>query len=271
MKYDITVSVVLFNNAFSEIENLIEIFQRSKLGIKVVFIDNSPLPGLHAVVPQNGTFEYIFTGRNLGFGAGHNIAINKYKSITKFHLVMNADVDFEPSILEEMTDYLVKNDEIGMIGPKVLNPDGSIQYSAKLLPTPANLIIRRFLPFRSLKEKMDDLYELKFFEFNRTIEAPFLLGCFLLINTKVFNLVTGFDERFFMYMEDVDLTRRIGQHFKTIYYPNVSIYHEHGRESYKSRKLLKYHIVSTVNYFNKWGWIFDRQRKATNKSILAQF
>jgi hypothetical protein len=166
---------------------------------------------------------------------------------------------------------MVVNQDVGLLGPKIFNPDGTVQYSAKLLPTPANLIVRRFIPSESLKEKMNHNYEFHFFDFNRIIQVPYLMGCFMFINTKVFKNVKGFDEQFFMYPEDIDLTRRIHENFKTIYYPEVTIVHQHGRGSYKNRKLLYYHVTSMIKYFNKWGWFFDKERKVINEKILRQF
>jgi GT2 family glycosyltransferase len=73
-----------------------------------------------------------------------------------------------------------------------------------------------------------------------------------------------------MYMEDIDLVRRIHVHFKTIYYPFCSIIHKHGKGSYNNKKLLKYHLSSSIQYFNKWGWLFDEQRRKINDKILSQ-
>jgi len=73
-----------------------------------------------------------------------------------------------------------------------------------------------------------------------------------------------FDDRFFMYFEDFDLMRRIHKVSKTIFYPHVSIIHDHAKESYKSKKKLIQHIKSAIKYFNKWGWIFDKERKEMN-------
>jgi GT2 family glycosyltransferase len=76
-----------------------------------------------------------------------------------------------------------------------------------------------------------------------------------------------FDERYFMYMEDIDITRRVHQHFKTVYYPSVHIYHGHARESYRINKLLFTHIKSAIRYFNKWGWFFDAERREVNRRV----
>jgi GT2 family glycosyltransferase len=85
---------------------------------------------------------------------------------------------------------------------------------------------------------------------------------------SAFEKVGLFDERYFMYPEDIDITRGMHQHYKTLYWPEVSIVHAHRAESYKSKKMLKIHIVNMIKYFNKWGWIFDSKRKHVNKEIL---
>lgn len=79
-----------------------------------------------------------------------------------------------------------------------------------------------------------------------------------------------FDERYFMYCEDFDLMRRIHRVAATLYFPDISIVHDHAKESYKSRKMLAAHIKSAIRYFNKWGWIFDRDRRKMNKAILKE-
>lgn len=79
-----------------------------------------------------------------------------------------------------------------------------------------------------------------------------------------------FDGRFFMYFEDFDLIRRLHKVGRTVYFPDVEIVHDHAAESYKSRKMLLAHIRSAVRYFNKWGWIFDRERKLWNREIWTE-
>jgi GT2 family glycosyltransferase len=90
----------------------------------------------------------------------------------------------------------------------------------------------------------------------------------MIFRISAFNMVGIFDERFFMYPEDIDITRRMHKFYKTIYYPEVSIIHAHQADSYKSRKMLIIHIVNMIKYFNKWGWFFDRERKIINANVL---
>ena len=79
-----------------------------------------------------------------------------------------------------------------------------------------------------------------------------------------------FDERFFMYPEDIDITRRIHEKYKTIFYPDVSIIHATAAASRSNAKMLKIHIINIIKYFNKWGWFFDSKRRRINKQVLKE-
>ena len=103
------------------------------------------------------------------------------------------------------------------------------------------------------------------------MEVPILSGCFIFSRISVLNEIEGFDKRYFMYMEDYDLCRKIGQKYKVVYYPEVKIFHEHGKASYKSKKLMMFHIKSAIKYFNKWGWFFDKERKIKNDEMRKRY
>jgi len=107
--------------------------------------------------------------------------------------------------------------------------------------------------------------------FNSVINSPCLSGCFMFmrLSTLQENDIF-FDDQYFMYCEDFDLIRRLHRVAKTLYFPGVTIVHDHARESYKSEKMLWAHIKSAVRYFNKWGWAFDRERREMNKGILGE-
>jgi hypothetical protein len=87
----------------------------------------------------------------------------------------------------------------------------------------------------------------------------------MMINGAALHEVGMFDERYFMYMEDVDLCRRIHRRFKTIYFPQVVVYHHYAKGSYRSVRLMMHHIASALRYFHKWGWFFDPERVDINR------
>jgi hypothetical protein len=214
--------------------------------------------------------EYIATGKNKGYGGGNNIALKKVINTTKYHLVVNPDIYFPSGTLEQLFTFMEDNTSIGLVMPCIMNLDGSIQYLCKLLPTPLDLFCRRFVPSSSWKEKRNAAYELRLTDYNEIMDVSFLSGCFMFLRAEVLKKVGLFDERFFMYMEDVDFTRRIHQHYRTVFYPHVCVYHENHKGSYYSQRLLWHHIRSVIKYFNKWGWIRDKERTRMNKAVLKK-
>jgi len=93
----------------------------------------------------------------------------------------------------------------------------------------------------------------------------------MLLRTSILEQTGLFDERFFMYYEDTDLTRRVHQFHRTVFYPKVTITHDFAKASHKNRRLLIAHIHSAIQYFNKWGWFFDAERTQINREIRKQF
>jgi GT2 family glycosyltransferase len=214
---------------------------------------------------------YTCPQKNIGYGSAHNTAINKMINNTQYHLVLNPDIYFTNMTLEKIYEFAEKNREVGLIMPKVLYPDGSIQYLCKLLPNPFDFMCRRFLPILpNFFKQRNELYEMRFADYDKIMEVPFLSGCFMFIRNEVFKKVGVFDEQFFMYLEDVDLCRRIEKYFKIVYYPAVIVYHECERGSTKDFRLLRHHLASSIKYFNKWGWIFDKTRTQINMKTLKQ-
>ena len=270
----INVSIVLFKNDQDLVKKAIYSCVNLVLINRIYLIDNSPTDMLSRLASLDSRIEYIFNNANLGFGKAHNIALKRsIEENIPYHLVLNPDVYFGGGVLEELYNFMENNPDVGLVMPKVLYPDGTLQYLCKLLPTPLDLFGRRFLnfgPFKKIVEKRNEIYELRFIGYDKVMEVPYLSGCFMFIRTEVLKKVGLFDERFFMYLEDTDLSRRIHRVAKTVYYPYVYIYHEYGKGSYKSLKLLYYHIKSAIKYFNKYGWFFDKEREEINRKILEK-
>jgi GT2 family glycosyltransferase len=269
MEIILTGSIVLYKNA-KRARGSIESFLSTSLPIKLFLIDNSPSQKIKEELKdllEDKRIEYIFTNKNIGFGAGHNIALRKAIKIAPYHLVLNPDVYFEDDVLPALLSFMNENKEVGLTIPKVVYPDNSLQYLCKLLPTPSDLIFRRFFP-RAITEKRLANYEMRFSGYNKKMEVPYISGCFMFMRTSLLPAVGFFDERFFLYLEDTDLSRRFFLVAKNVFYPDVQIVHEHERGSYKNLKLLGVHILSAVKYFNKWGWWFDKKRNLINNEVV---
>ena len=263
----VTASIVVHNSPPRQLATALECLLKSRVD-RIYVIDNSPSQDLKYSALCNERIEYHHV-KNDGFGAGHNIAIKEaVKSGSDFHLVMNADVWWKDiDVIERLIEYLKEHPEVGMVSPKVYYPDGDLQYSCRLLPTPFDLIVKRFLP-KKIGEKRMKKYLLANHDHDLPLNCPYLLGSFLLFRVEALKKEGLFDERFFMYPEDIDITRRIHEKWKTIYLPDVSIIHEHQAESRKSLKMLRIHISNMIKYFNKWGWWKDEKRNSYNKTLL---
>jgi hypothetical protein len=144
-----------------------------------------------------------------------------------------------------------------------------MQYFCRLLPTPFDLFTRRFVPgfLQPVLKKRVDNYLLADKDYTKAMNIPNLPGCFMFFRVSSLLQVGLFDESYFMYVEDVDLTRRLHEQFKTVYYPYIEIKHGLARGSYKFSILTWYHIKSAFYYFNKWGWFIDKKRTEINKKI----
>ena len=268
----ITASVVLYKTPAAQVARLYECLSRSSRRPCLYIIDNSPEPTpLPFEMPPWITF--IHFAENLGYGAGHNVALRRILGSSELHFVLNPDVFFDSQELEKMIAFMVQHPDVGQLMPKVIYPDGSLQYLCKLLPTPADLFLRRFMvgPLRRLAQEEIERFELRFTGYNREMDVPYLSGCFMLFRTSALKQIGLFDERFFMYPEDIDITRRVNARFRTLFFPGATIVHDHGRESYKNARALWVHMMNLVKYFNKWGWFHDPARSKVNRETLQQF
>ena len=264
----ISASIVLYKTDPEELKHVYQCFIQSQVSFQLLLIDNSPDDRLKDVLNE-GCVTYLYTGQNIGYGRGHNLAIKEILNKSEFHLVINSDISFLPNVIGSLVEYMTQHPEVGQIMPKVLSPDGEMQYLCKLIPTPFDLIFRRFLPPTLLKRRKEK-FQLLFTGYDKIMEVPYLSGCFMFLRTASVKEVGLFDERFFMYPEDIDLTRRINEKYKTIYFPEVFIIHDHAKESYKKGGMLLIHTANMIKYFNKWGWFYDLKRVKTNQSILRK-
>jgi len=267
----VTASIVVYNSGLPDIDSLLKRLQVDPCIRRWVVVDNGSSNEVRDAVQGMGGL-YVQSGENLGFGRGHNLALKHLAGVdAPYHLVLNPDIEFDAGTLGRLVGMMDATPEVGLVMPKVVYPDGSIQYLCKLLPMPIDLVLRRFAPgiIKRLAQKRIAAFELRNFDYAAPAHIPYLSGCFMFTRRSVLEAVGGFDERFFLYMEDLDLCRRMAAKARLLYWPEASVTHIHQKASYKNFSILRLHLVAAITYFNKWGWFFDAQRKETNRATLA--
>ncbi|HFI0169483.1 TPA: glycosyltransferase [Streptococcus suis] len=270
----ISASIVMYKTNPETLSKAIESF----LGFSedtnrtLYLVDNSPTNQLSKFESLDPRIIYIFNPSNPGFGAAHNIAINiANKEGNKYHFVINPDVSTKSDVVNVMVNFMEEQDEVGMCMPKILNSDDTPQFLPKLLPSPFSIIMRKLKFPKKLYRNFIEKYELRVVPTGMIYEAPVLSGCFTAFRVAALETIGTYDDTFFMYFEDWDLSRRMTKKYKTIYYPEVSIYHDYESGANHNHKLFMIFIQSAIYYFNKWGWFIDKERKEINRLTLSQF
>lgn len=256
--YDITITIVAYKNYDDIISAVKSVAEHTNNSIqkKLYIVDNSCLDDNNEyrknfidLLREYVFVEYIDSNKNLGFGKAHNLVINSLKS--KYHVIMNPDILLVEDTLQILIDYLDKND-IGMCIPKLIDSEGNIQMAYRREVTVFDMFIRMFMKKGFKKRKA--YHTMKDKDFSKPFEVPFAQGSFLVIRTSLFKQLGGFDDRFFMYMEDADLCKRVNQISKVFYCPYTKVIHKWEKGSHKNVRLFKNHVASMIKYFAKWGF-----------------
>ena len=227
-------------------------------------------PALRTRINNGFKLEYLRHANN-GYGGGHNVAIRLAREAgSEYHLVVNPDVWFGPEVLPVMQAYMTTYKDVAQMMPQVRFPNGAPQRLAKLLPTPWNIISRMLLP--NYKSSHNNRYELTPTGLDKIVDAPYLSGCFMFLRMSAMEEVGDFDDKhFFMYAEDIDLTRRLHRKWRTLYFPKVVVFHKFNRASHRSLKLFFIHVWNIAKYFNRYGWLRDAERDRINKAVVTRY
>jgi len=245
-----TASLVVYENSSAM---LAELLQSLPGFLPVVVVDNSPTVELEQFFAGFSQVTYRFSGCNLGYGKGHNLGI-ALSPPSDFHLIMNPDVVVRPGALEQMLRCMDNDSRIGVLCPQVCNPDGSLQFLNRRYPTVLDLFLRRFVPHGAFTERRA-WHEMRDIGYDAACDVESVSGAFMLCRRTLLEKLGGFDPRYFMYFEDVDLSRechRAG--YRTVYCPDAVVVHQWARASYRNLRLTVVHIINMIRYFNKWGW-----------------
>ena len=259
MSVKISVCIVAYNN-YEDIKAAIrsmEQFTSSNLIKKVFIVDNgvaisspSNVENFKSWLEKCGDVVYIDAGQNLGFGKGHNTVLNKIDS--EYHAIINPDIIFCEDALSEIITWMDRNKDVGMVIPDIRDENGRRQLVYREELTVFDVFIRffckRLFPRRVKKNTLQEN------DYSKPFRVPFGQGSFLVIRTELFKKLKGFDENFFMYVEDADLCKRVNQVSKLMYFPGAKVIHKWEQGSHRNKILFKYHMQSMRYYFVKWGW-----------------
>jgi GT2 family glycosyltransferase len=229
--------------------------------IEVTVVDNGSADDTLKIVtefipqtPSGLRMSLLRAPENLGYGRAHNLAIAN--ASTKYHVICNPDIIFRENTLKTLGDYLDQHSDVGIVCPAVLNEDLTPQHLNKRLPTVLDLFLRRFLPqvLTPVFRKRLDRYEMKDVGYDRIVDVPFVSGAFLFCRLEALRRVGGFDSRYFLYFEDVDLSRSVQlEGYRTVYLPTTSVVHLWARAAHKSPWIAMAFIRNGLRYFGKWG------------------
>lgn len=241
-------------NAVKSIEN----YTSHTIKKKIYLVDNTEnfhedFNRLQKEIIKYSDIEYIKSNKNLGFGKAHNLILDKIDS--KYHAIINPDIELKEDSFTKIISFLNKNKNIGMCIPKLVDKDGKLQYVYRKEVTIFDIFVRRFC--KNIFKKRYEEHSMQNQDYSKMFDVPFGQGSFLVIRTELFKKLNGFDERYFMYMEDVDLCKRLNEISRLVYFPETYVVHKWEKGSEKNIKLFLVHFISMCKYFNKWGikWI----------------
>jgi len=253
---DTTISLVSVNQGL-DLERLLPSLREatSQTASEILLVDNRSCDGsvryVRRFYPEIRVLE---NPKVSGYGENHNLNLQRAQG--RYFVIMNSDMTVDPRILPCLTDFMNKHDDIGIVSPKILNGDGTIQGLNKRYPTIYDLFLRRFLPkvFRQFFKRRLAFYEMRDIGYDHIYDVPFLSGAFMFCRTDLLRKVGGFDPEYFLYFEDVDLCRRVQKTHRTVYNPTSSVTHFCKREAHVKWLFTYYFVRSAFQYFNRWGY-----------------
>jgi GT2 family glycosyltransferase len=228
--------------------------------LDVCLVDNGGLPdmtaALDALRAHGATCSIIAGHGNVGYGRGHNLAIERAAS--RYHLVLNPDIDLDRQALISAVEFFESHLQVGLLTPRIGDEDGHIQYLCRRYPTLLDLFVRGFLPGsvrrffarRLARYEMQDVIN----EHDIVWDPPIVSGCFMLFRTNVLKKLAGFDPRYFLYFEDYDLSLRTHEVARVAYLPAVRVLHHGGGAARKGSSHIRMFAASAFKFFNRFGW-----------------
>ena len=190
---------------------------------------------------------------NGGFGTGHNMVLPELDS--DYHFILNPDIQLTADTLSDLADWMEQHPDAVMARPALVFPDGRPQ-QLPLRRCALRPMVYRQLPRLKFLSKYNDAYLMADQDLSKPIEIEFCTGSFSAVRTSTFRAVGGFDEKYFMYVEDADLTQKMRTQGKAYLVPQFTAIHAWHRAAHRSLRPALWQTRSLLRYFGKWGFKF---------------
>jgi len=220
-----------------------------------VLIDNNNEKELtNWVSKEYPEIKIVINSSPKGFSKNINDIINNNIFKYEYYGIVNPDLTFYPNVIDKQIECLDNYNDIGITGPKLLNTDGSVQYSCRRYP---NLLISigRFLQLDRFNKKLFSNYLMKDFNHKDNIDVDWLTGAMMIIRSKALSDIGLFDDKsFYLYCEDIDICKRMWINNWRVHYVSDSIAsHVHMRKGVDVlSKNFYYQLKSTISYYKKY-------------------
>ena len=269
---ELSVSIVLHHSDLDRLRTCVESLAESArvavtagdlACVRISLVDNSceeryrvaveSMLGELPAIPQV-TFEMLVLPDNLGFGHAHNRVMTSVSS--DLHLVLNPDTELDPNALSEGVAAFA-DEAIVLVSPRVSGADGGQEFLCKRYPSVLVLLLRGFAPafVRRWFDRRLGRYEMRDVCSKAEIaDVTIASGCFMLLRVSAVREVGGFDDSYFLYFEDFDLSMRLQASGRLVYAPRMQIRHYGGYAARKGFRHLRYFAASAARFFNRHGW-----------------
>jgi GT2 family glycosyltransferase len=265
----LSVSIVVYQPALAELASTLATLgaacdvlrvRRPVLPVTLCIVDNGGLPEIGAELDALRTHRIettVLTGHgNVGYGRGHNLAIERAAS--RYHLILNPDIDLDRDALRRALDFFEAHPDVGLLTPWIGDERGHQQFLCRRYPTLLDLFVRGFLPggVRRLFTRRLARYEMRDLINDHDVvwDPPIVSGCFMLFRTSVLKKLTGFDARYFLYFEDYDLSLRAHDVARVVYAPDVRVLHHGGGAARTGSAHVRMFAASAYKFFSRFGW-----------------
>lgn len=258
----LTISIVTYNPDLEQLQKTLDSlflalnsFDSDEYSITIV--DNSDLDSLSSFLMMRYTdlpWSVLHGHGNIGFGRGHNLVLG---AMGEFHLILNPDVELSPDNILKAITFMHANKHCGLITPRASWPDGERQYLCKRFPAIFDLLLRGFAPkkIQALFRKRLEFYEMQSETQDNVYWNPNIVsGCFMFFRSCILREAKGFDDQYFLYFEDFDLSLTVNKLTKIAYVPQVSVVHAGGKVSKKGLWHIQIFVKSAFKFYCKNGF-----------------